>query len=105
MGIGRWLGFALLGLGMGSNAEAVTTLNLVEVITSPERTETLRSIVKTFEEANPEVHVEITSLPWGASFEKLATMVAAGDTPDVVEMPDIWLALYANNGAPGGLVP
>ena len=30
--------------------------------------------------------------------EKLATMVSAGDTPDVVEMPDRWLSLYAKNG-------
>ena len=77
-----------LGLSLSLPAQATTTLKLVEVITSPERTETLKSIVKTFEDANPDVRVEITSLPWGPSFEKLATMVAAGDTPDVVEMPD-----------------
>jgi len=81
------------------------TLKLVEVITSPERTETLRGIVKSFEDANPDVHVEIISLPWGPSFEKFATMVAAGDTPDVVEMPDTWLALYVNNGALESLEP
>jgi multiple sugar transport system substrate-binding protein len=32
--------------------------------------------------------VEIVSLPWGQAFETLATMVAGGDIPDVVEMPD-----------------
>jgi multiple sugar transport system substrate-binding protein len=100
-----WLAATALGLGLSPSAEAATTLKLVEVITSPERTETLKSIVKTFEDANPDVRVEITSLPWGPSFEKLATMVAAGDTPDVVEMPDVWLALYANNGALESLEP
>jgi multiple sugar transport system substrate-binding protein len=93
-----WLAAATLGVSLYSGAEAATTLKLVEVITSPERTETLKAIVKTFEDANPDTNVEIISLPWGPSFEKLATMVAAGDTPDVVEMPDMWLALYANNG-------
>ncbi len=93
-----WLAAAALGLSLSGSAEAATTLKLVEVITSPERTETLKAIVKTFEDANPGTEVEIISLPWGPSFEKLATMVAAGDTPDVVEMPDMWLALYANNG-------
>ncbi|MGA8705489.1 MAG: sugar ABC transporter substrate-binding protein [Steroidobacteraceae bacterium] len=93
-----WLAAAALGLSLCGGAGAATTLKLVEVITSPERTETLRAIVKTFENANPGTEVEIISLPWGPSFEKLATMVAAGDTPDVVEMPDMWLALYANNG-------
>jgi len=99
-----WL-CAALSLGVAVRAEALTTLKLVEVITSPERTETLKAIVKTFEDANPDVHVEITSLPWGQSFEKFATMVSAADTPDVVEMPDTWLALYANNGALESLEP
>ncbi|HEX7199690.1 MAG TPA: extracellular solute-binding protein, partial [Dongiaceae bacterium] len=86
-------------------AAADTTLSLVEVITSPERTETLKQIVKTFEDANPGTHVEITSLPWSQAFEKFATMVSAGDTPDVVEMPDRWQALYANNGMLENLEP
>ena len=93
-----WLAAATLGGIWCLSAEAATNLKLVEVITSPERTETLKAIVKSFEDANPDTNVEIISLPWGPSFEKLATMVAAGDIPDVVEMPDMWLALYANNG-------
>jgi multiple sugar transport system substrate-binding protein len=97
MGKRLWLAAATLGVVV-SSAAAATTLKLVEVITSPERTETLKAIVKTFEDANPGTDVEIISLPWGPSFEKLATMVAAGDSPDVVEMPDMWMALYANNG-------
>jgi multiple sugar transport system substrate-binding protein len=86
-------------------ASADTTLKLVEVITSPERTETLKDIVKGFETANPGVKVEITSLPWGQAFEKFATMVSAGDTPDVVEMPDRWQSLYANKGMLESLEP
>ena len=87
---------AALGL-LALPAQAQTTLQLTEVITSPQRTEVLRNMVDQFEAANPEVTVEITSLPWGQAFEKLATMVQGGQIPDVVEMPDRWLALYANN--------
>ncbi|WP_284165028.1 sugar ABC transporter substrate-binding protein [Frigidibacter sp. SD6-1] len=85
---------ALAGL-LSTACYADTTLKLVEVITSPERTEVLKGIVSEYEAANPGVTVEITSLPWGEAFEKLATMVSGGDVPDVVEMPDTWLALYA----------
>lgn len=92
-------------LALASHAYADTTLKLVEVITSPERTETLKTLVKEYEDANPGVNVEITSLPWGQAFEKFATMVSAGQTPDVVEMPDTWLTLYANNGALESLEP
>ena len=74
------------------------TLKLVEVITSPQRTETLKGIVAEFEAANPGTTVEIISLPWGEAFQKFATMVSAGDIPDVIEMPDTWVSLYAGNG-------
>ena len=74
------------------------TLKLVEVITSPQRTETLKGIVGDFEKANPGTTVEIISLPWGEAFQKFATMVSAGDVPDVIEMPDTWVSLYAGNG-------
>ena len=72
-------------LAGGASAE---TLRLVEVITSPQRTETLKGIVAEFETANPGTTVEIISLPWGEAFQKFATMVSAGDVPDVVEMPE-----------------
>ena len=88
---------AIATLCAAGTARADTTLNLTEVITSPERTQVLKGLVAKFEAANPGVHVQITSLPWGEAFEKLATMVQGGQVPDVVEMPDRWLALYANN--------
>lgn len=101
----RWILSVAASAMLATPALADTTLKLVEVITSPERTETLKEIVKTFEAANPGTKVEITSLPWGQAFEKFATMVSAGDTPDVVEMPDRWLSLYANNNMLESLEP
>ena len=88
----------LATLLLSGTAFADTTLKLVEVITSPERTKTLESIVAKFEAANPGTKVEIISLPWGESFQKFATMVSSGEIPDVMEMPDTWVSLYGNNG-------
>ena len=90
-------GVSFAAMLMTGTAQAETTLQLVEVITSPQRTEVLEGMIAKFEEANPDVTVEVTSLPWGQAFEKLATMVQGGQIPDVVEMPDRWLSLYANN--------
>lgn len=90
-------GVSLAAMLLSGAAHAETTLQLVEVITSPQRTEVLEVMIAKFEEANPDVTVEVTSLPWGQAFEKLATMVQGGQVPDVVEMPDRWLSLYANN--------
>ena len=98
------LAACLLLLPFGA-VRADTTIKLVEVLTSPERTETLKGLVSAFEKQNPGTHVEIISLPWSSAFEKFATMVSAGDDPDVVEMPDRWLALYAKNGKLESLEP
>jgi multiple sugar transport system substrate-binding protein len=84
-------------LGSAASAES---LKLVEVITSPERTEVLQGMVDAFEAANPGVDVEIVSVPWGQAFETVATMIAGGDIPDVIEMPDTWQALYADQLMP-----
>lgn len=91
-------GLSTAAILMASGAYADTTLRLVEVITSPERTAVLEQLVAQYEADNDGVTVEITSLPWGQAFETLATMVAGGNIPDVVEMPDSWLALYAGAG-------
>lgn len=85
------------GSVLGAGAHADTKLQLVEVITSPERTVVLKKIVSAFEQANPGVTVGVVSLPWGQAFEKMLTMVQGGDIPDVVEMPERWLSLYANH--------
>lgn len=83
-----------LALLLAGGAQAAD-LTLVEVITSPERTETLKSLTDAWAEETGNT-VEIVSLPWGQAFEKFATMIAGGDIPDVVEMPDRWLSLYGD---------
>ncbi|MSU89258.1 extracellular solute-binding protein [Rhodobacteraceae bacterium 2CG4] len=92
----KLLGASALAM-LAAGAAGAAELKLVEVITSPERTETLQKMVSAWE-AETGNSVEIVSLPWGQAFEKLATMVAGGDVPDVVEMPDRWLALYSGSG-------
>lgn len=96
---------AALALLASTGSASAQTLSLVEVITSPPRTEHLRSMVDAFEAAHPGVTVEITSLPWGQAFERVATMVQGGQIPDVIEMPDRWVALYANNDQLVDLTP
>ncbi len=87
----------LAGTLLPYTALADTTVKVVEVITSPPRTELLKKQFAAFEQANPGIHVDLVSLPWGEAFEKFLNMVQAGDTPDVVEMPERWLGLYGAN--------
>jgi multiple sugar transport system substrate-binding protein len=90
------LGAALAAAG-AVTASAETKVQLVEVITSPQRTEFLKGQIAEFEKAYPDIKVDVVSLPWGQAFEKFLSMVQAGETPDIVEMPERWLGLYANN--------
>ena len=92
--------YALLtsaALALFAGGASAAELTLVEVITSPERTEVLEGLVSAWEQETGNT-VEIVSLPWGQAFETLATMVAGGDIPDVVEMPERWMAQYSAAG-------
>ena len=62
--IGRELRDRADALGAAS-AWAETKVQLVEVITSPQRTEFLKSQLAEFEKANPDIKVDVVSLPWG----------------------------------------
>jgi multiple sugar transport system substrate-binding protein len=84
-------------LALIAGGASAAELTLVEVITSPERTEVLQGLVSAWEEETGNT-VEIVSLPWGQAFETMATMVAGGDIPDVVEMPERWMAQYSAAG-------
>ena len=86
-------------------AMAQVKLQLVEVITSPDRTEGLKGQVAAFEKENPGVTVDIVSLPWGQAFEKMLTMIQGGQIPDVAEMPERWSALYVGKNMLESLEP
>ena len=73
-------------------------LLMVEVNTSAERTGLLRDQLDSFEAANPGITVDVISMSWGQAFEKLSMMVAGGQIPDVIEMPDFWLSRFTDAG-------
>ncbi|TIO59399.1 MAG: sugar ABC transporter substrate-binding protein, partial [Mesorhizobium sp.] len=55
---------AAAGLAISAGAAlADTTIKMVEVITSPPRTEFLKKQIAEFEHANPGIKVELVSLP------------------------------------------
>ncbi len=97
-------GFAVWQATSGK-ADDPNNLLIVEVNTSAERTGLLRDQLDDFEAANPGLTVDVISLSWGQAFEKLSMMVAGGQIPDVIEMPDFWLSRYADAGQIADLGP
>ena len=80
-------------------------LLIVEVNTSADRTGLLRAQLDEFEADNPGLNVDVISLSWGQAFEKLSMMIAGGQFPDVIEMPDFWLSRYVSAGQIADLTP
>lgn len=74
------------------------TLTLVEAITSPARTEIIRTLCDKFEEEHPGVTVEIVSPPSENANTKIAQMLMAEEKIDVLEVRDQTFAQYSNNG-------
>uniref|UniRef100_A0A8R2D860 Extracellular solute-binding protein n=1 Tax=Acyrthosiphon pisum TaxID=7029 RepID=A0A8R2D860_ACYPI len=96
----------VLAIGLGSALSSMAAkLTVVEVITSPPRTELLQKMLTEYKTQHPGTEIELISLPWGQAFEKLGTMLQSGQVPDVVEMPDTWQGLYASNNMLEDLEP
>lgn len=61
--------------------------------------EKLGELAEGFEAENPDVEVEVTPVPWDAAHDKIATSIAAGETPDVSLVGTTWMGEFAGTGA------
>lgn len=64
--------------------------------------EKLADFADAFEKQHPEADVKVTPVPWEAAHDKLATAIAANETPDVGLIGTTWMGEFA---AAGGLAP
>lgn len=65
---------------------------------SDDRHQTTQEMIDLFEEKNPGITVVPDFTDWGGYWDKLATTVAGGDTPDVITHEERFIADYANRG-------
>ena len=63
------------------------------------RHEATQQAIEAFEAQNPNIDVQGEFGDWAGYWDKLATMTAAGDAPDVIQMSDAYMAEYAGRGA------
>lgn len=93
----------------GGNAEKPqgqeVKIQFMETLTSPERTEYVKTLIADFESKNPGIKVELISVPWEQAHDKIMTQIATKQLPDVVEMADNWLAEMGAAGALEDLTP
>ncbi|GGD49966.1 ABC transporter substrate-binding protein [Paenibacillus nasutitermitis] len=84
------------GNGAGTGEEKVK-LRMIESLTSPKRTELLNEMITKFQDANPNISVELISPPLDQADNKIRTMLSAKQDVDVLEVRDLNIAEYVNN--------
>lgn len=61
--------------------------------------EKLGAFAEAFSEQNPDATVNVTAIPWDAAHDKIATAIAADQTPDISMVGTTWMGEFASTGA------
>lgn len=61
--------------------------------------EKLADFAKEFSTENPDAKVSVTAVPWDAAHQKIASAIAAKQTPDVSMIGTTWQGEFARTGA------
>lgn len=83
---------------MSPDASGTVTLNMVESLTNPARTALLKDLIADFQQQNPKVKVNLISPPTEQADQKLQQMLQSGSGVDVLEVRDISVGPWSNNG-------
>lgn len=85
VGITAVAGLALAGCTSAAEADGPITITYSNFISNDGNEENLQRIVDAFEDANPDITVEVTTLPYADYFTVLQTDLAAGTAADVFD--------------------
>ncbi len=97
LGIGLAASLALSGCS-GTADDGTVTLQMVESLTNPARTELLETLIGEFEEENPGIKVELVSPPTDQADQKIQQMLQSGSGVDVLEVRDLTVGPFSTNG-------
>lgn len=73
------------------------TLQMVESLTNPARTDLIKDMLTEFESANPGIKVQLVSPPTDQADQKLQQMLQSGSGVDVLEVRDLTVGPFSNN--------
>jgi len=79
------------GNGQSEDLEGKTVVTMWVMPNSLEPIGDIEKILKPFYKENPDIHVKITSVDWGAAWTKLTTAATSGDVPDIAQIGSTWV--------------
>ncbi len=95
------LGLVLTGCAGGDEGNkgegGDVTLQMVESLTNPARTDLLKGMLADFEKANPGIKVQLVSPPTEQADQKIQQMLQSGSGVDVLEVRDLTVGPFSNN--------
>jgi len=94
---GLVVGFGLFFL-MASPLQAASPKTTLTVWEFSANEDLLRRLLRPFEEAHPEIEIEIQQLSWEHGLEKIIIAIAAGNSPDIIELGTDWVAKFIERG-------
>ncbi|MGO1385754.1 MAG: extracellular solute-binding protein, partial [Arachnia sp.] len=86
------------GTDATDSGDEMVTLQMVESLTSPARTELISSLLADFETENPNITVELISPPTEQADQKIQQILQSGSGADVLEVRDLTVGPFSNNG-------
>jgi multiple sugar transport system substrate-binding protein len=101
LGLGLTAALALTGCsaaGAGGGDGGTVTLQMVESLTNPARTDVIKGLLADFEKENPDIKVELVSPPTDQADQKIQQMLQSGSGVDVLEVRDITVGPFSSNG-------
>jgi multiple sugar transport system substrate-binding protein len=76
----------------------VVTLNFIEVLTSPARTQVIKEIIADFEAKNPDIKINLISPPYEQADQRATLMLNTNQALDIIEVRDYTVKQFVNNG-------
>lgn len=91
-------GLALTACGGGDGDDGQVELSFVWW-GSDARHQNTQEIIDAFEAEHPDISINPTFSEWDGYWDTLATQTAGGDSPDIIQMDELYLREYADRGA------
>ena len=98
--LGMMLLIFVLAAGCGE-PDSRTKITFLQILGGKDRDKIVDSMIARFEAAHPDIDIIPQSVPWNQSHEKIVTMIATDNVPDVIEIADAWIGEFGNMGALG----
>jgi ABC-type glycerol-3-phosphate transport system substrate-binding protein len=93
-----WILAFVCCIGSCTPTDTRTPITFWHFWSEPAQRAALRTVIDSFERANPTLRVELTELSWSDGRSKLQLAFNAGTAPDVVHLGAEWIAGFADAG-------